>query len=133
MRRYLLPVAAALFSAACFAPRPCTQALCASRLDGSYRVIGWNRVVSAGGTAAPAIPIVSDSTVEVTDGSAEFTLGKSVVRASAGSSFHFEVSTASAHAASIFVTTGPVSVALSSGAVPTTLSAGSTFVLPPAK
>jgi hypothetical protein len=130
MRRLLL-AAAALSSAACFAPRPCTQALCPSKLEGSYRVTGWNRVVSSG-SGAPSIPIVSDSSVDVTDGTVEFTNGKSVIKASAGSSFRFEVSTASAHAASLFVTAGSVTVALSSAAVAAPVPTGVPYLLPAA-
>jgi hypothetical protein len=131
MRRLLL-AAAALSSAACFAPRPCTQALCPSRLDGAYRVTGWNRTVTSG-PGSPEIPIVSDSVVDVTDGSVEFTNGKSVVRASAGASFRFLVSTESVHAASLIVSSGSVSVALSSGAASAPVAPGSAFVLPVAK
>jgi hypothetical protein len=131
MRRLLL-AAALLSPAACFAPRPCTQALCPSRLEGTYRVTGWNRSVTAG-PGAPEIPIVSDSSVEVTDGSVDFWNGRTIVRASAGAAFRFEVSTTAAHAASLLVSSGPVSVVLSSGAAPTPVPTGAVFVLPVAK
>jgi hypothetical protein len=131
MRRLLL-AAAALSSAACFAPRPCTQALCPSRLDGTYRVTGWNRTVTAG-PGSPALPIVSDSEVEVAEGSVEFANGRSIVRAAAGSAFRFEISTAPAHAASLLVSSGTVTVVLSSGAAPTPVPAGVSYVLPVAK
>jgi hypothetical protein len=40
MRRLLL--AAAVVSAACAGPRPCTQALCPIGEQGGYRIRGWN-------------------------------------------------------------------------------------------
>lgn len=127
MRRLLL--AAAALTAACSGPRPCTQALCPSRQDGTYRVSGWNRsVVVPPGT--PPIPIVSDSTVEVLDGRVEFVNDRAFVRADAGSSFLFSVSTGGAHEASIVVSSGVVAVALSSGAAPSYATPGAPFILP---
>ena len=37
--------------AACAGPRPCTRSLCARKVEGAYRVSGWNRsvTVNAGG------------------------------------------------------------------------------------
>ena len=127
MRRLLL--AAAVLSAACSGPRPCTQALCPSRQDGSYRVSGWNKsVVVPPGT--PPIPIVSDSTVDVLDGRVEFINDRAFVRADAGSSFRFSVSTDPAHVASIVVSSGVVSVALSSAAAPSYVTPGAPYLLP---
>jgi len=131
MRRLLL-AAVVLSSAACFAPRPCTQALCPLSADGTYRVTGWNRTVAVG-PGAPAVPIVSDSEVEVTDGSAAFVNGKTVVRAAAGASFRFEVSTASTHASSLLVSSGTVTVAFSSAAAPATVPPGVPYFLPLAR
>lgn len=131
MRRLLL-AAALLSPAACFAPRPCTLALCPSALDGTYRVTGWNRTVSAGG-GAPAVPVVPNSDVEVTGGTVQFTNGKAVVRASQGASFHFELSTAPARAGRLSVSSGSLSVALSSGAPASVVPAGSFILLPVAK
>ena len=127
MRRLLF--AAAVLSAACSGPRPCTQALCPSRQDGSYRISGWNKsvVVPPG---APPIPIVSDATVEVLDGRVEFVNARAFVRADGGSSFRFSVSTDSARTASIAVSSGVVSVALSSAAAPSYVTPGSTYLLP---
>jgi hypothetical protein len=130
--RPLFFAAAALASAACFAPRPCTQALCPSRLEGTYRVMGWNRAVAVG-PGAPAVPIVSDSEVEVTGGSVEFVNGKAVVRADAGALFRFEISTSSPHAPLLRVSAGSVTVALSSGAAPASVAPGSAYLLPVAK
>ena len=116
--------AAAVLFAACAAPLPCTQALCPSRRDGSYRVSGWDKtlVVAPG---QPPLPIVSDSSVEVQDGTVEFVNRRAVVRADAGASFRFSVSSDSAHVPSILVSSGGVSVALSStsAASPVPLSA----------
>ncbi|MDE2142620.1 MAG: hypothetical protein KGL74_10130 [Elusimicrobia bacterium] len=131
MRRLLL-AAALLSPAACFAPRPCTMALCPSAMDGTYRVTGWNRSVNAGG-GAPFVPIVSDSDVEITGGSVAFTNGTAVVRASEGTSFRFELSTAVSRGARLLVSSGSVSVALSSGAAASLVPAGSSFLLPVAK
>lgn len=131
MMRRLLLAAIVLSSAACFAPRPCTQALCPVSVDGTYRVTGWNRTVAVG-PGTPALPIVSDSDVAVTDGSAAFVNGKTFVRASAGAAFRFEVSTASTHASSLLVSSGTVTVALSSAAAPAAVPPGVPYVLPAA-
>lgn len=128
-----LPFAALAFAvlcaSACFAPRPCTQALCPSRVDGAYQISGWNSSVTAGGDQ-PAPPIVSDSQVTVTKGTVEFVNGKSVVKASEGASFRFEIAPKpSKPIPSIQVSSGTVSVSLSSGPAQD-LTAGSTFFLP---
>lgn len=130
MRRLLL-AAAVLSAAACASPAPCTQALCPSRVDGSYRVGGWDKTVTVT-PGTPALPVVSDSTVDVLDGSVEFVNRKSVVRAAAGSSFRFSVSTGSVKSAvaSIAVSSGDVSVALSSGAALSPVAPGTVYPLP---
>lgn len=127
MRRLAPALLAAL--CACAAPRPCTQALCPSRVDGEYRVIGWNRAVTAGADG-PAVPVVSDSDVEVLRGTVEFVNRRAVVRAEAGAAFRFAVSTSAPHAASIYVSTGSVSVALSSAAPSAAVPPGATYPLP---
>jgi hypothetical protein len=129
MRRLLL-AAAVLAASACASPAPCTQALCPSRVDGSYRVGGWDKTVTVA-PGQPALPVVSDSSVEVLDGSVEFVNRKAVVRASAGSSFRFTVSTGSISAAvaAIAVSSGDVTVALSSGA-PAAIPPGAVYKLP---
>jgi hypothetical protein len=128
MRRHLLPAAIAV-AAACASPAPCTQALCPSHLDGSYRVSGWDKsVVVAPGQ--PALPVVSDSSVEVLSGSVEFVNRRAVVRASEGASFRFEVSTASVRVPAVTVSSGAVTVSLSSGAAPSPLTPGVPYLLP---
>ncbi len=127
MRRLLF--AAAVLAAGCAAPLPCTQALCPSRQDGSYRVTGWDKSVTVA-PGQPAIPIVSDSTVEVLDGRAEFVNRSTVMRASAGASFRFTVSSDDAHVPAIVVSSGEVLVALSSTSAPSPVPAGAEFFLP---
>ena len=131
MRRLLLPAAAALCAAACASPAPCTQALCPSRVEGSYKVTGWDKSLTVA-PGQPAVPVVSDSTVDVLDGSDEFVDRKAVVRAAAGSSSRFAVSTGSVKnaIASIAVSSGDVSVALSSGAERSPIAPGSVYSLP---
>jgi hypothetical protein len=131
MRRLLL-AAAVLSAAACASPAPCTQALCPSRQDGSYRVSGWDKTVTVA-PGQPALPVVSDSSVEVLDGRVEFVNRRAVVRAAAGSSFRFSVSTAALHVATIEVSSGDVSVALSSAAAPSPLAPGAVYPLPSEK
>jgi hypothetical protein len=131
MRRLLL-AAAVLSAAACASPAPCTQALCPSRQDGSYRVSGWDKSVTVA-PGQPALPVVSDSSVDVLDGSVEFLNRRAVVRAAAGSSFRFAVSTQAAHVASIAVSSGEVTVALSSGAAPSPVAPGAVYPLPSEK
>ena len=124
--RLLLATAALL--AACAAPRPCTQALCPGRRDGSYRVSGWNETVTVA-PGQPAIPVVSDSSVEVLDGSVEFVNDGAVVRAAAGSAFRFSVSSDSAHVPSVAVSSGEVTVAASSTSAPSPLAPGAARAL----
>ena len=130
MRR-LLPLIAVL-SAACAAPLPCTQALCPSRQDGSYRVSGWDKTVTVA-PGQPALPIVSDSSVDVIDGRVEFVNRRAVVRAAEGASFRFELSTASVPVPTVIVSSGSVTVALSSTAVQSPLTPGVPYFLPPGK
>ncbi len=131
MRRLLL-AAAVLSASACAGPTPCTQALCPLQHEGSYRVSGWNSSVTVS-PGQPPIPIVSDSTVDVLDGRAEFVNGRAVVRAASGASFRFSISTGAVHAASISVANGEVSVALSSTSAPSVVPPGATRQLPIAK
>lgn len=131
MRRLLL-AAAVLSSAACFAPRPCTRALCPAGVDGAYRVSGWNSSVSVD-RGAPAVPIVSDSEVQVTDGSVAFVNGTAVVRASAGAAFHFELAAPPSEPYPVIkVSSGSVTVSLSSGSVQT-VAPGAAVFLPVAR
>ena len=130
MRRLLL-AAAVLSAAACASPAPCTQALCPSRVNGSYRLVGWDKTVTVT-PDQPAIPVVNETSVDVLDGSVEFVNRKAVVRAAAGSSFHFTVSTGSVKnaVASISVSSGDVSIALSSGAERSPIPPGTVYPLP---
>lgn len=131
MTRALLAAAALVSCAAlsaCFAPRPCTMALCPSKVEGTYRVSGWtgSAAVSAG---SPTVPVVPDSTVEVTDGSVEFVNGKTAVRAQAGAKFTFRIAQTKRHEPLLDVASGPVAVSASSQpavAVP----AGAPYALP---
>lgn len=128
MRR-LAPVAAlAVLSAACFAPLPCTQALCPDKVEGEYRVIGWNRSVD-NGPDTPQVPVVSDATVKVLSGKVRFLNRTTAVTATEGASFRFEVSTASGHAPLVTVDAGTVTVSVSSGPE-TALPAGVPYALP---
>ena len=130
MRRLLL-AAAVLAASACASPAPCTQALCPSRVDGSYKVTGWDKSLTVA-PSQPALPVVSDSTVDVLDGRVEFVNREATVRAEAGSSFRFSVSTGSIKnaVASIAVSSGSVSVSPSSGAALSPVSPGTTYPLP---
>ena len=128
MRRLLL--AAAVLAAACAGPRPCTQALCPStKLEGTYRVRGWNNSVTVN-SGVPAIPIVSDSTVEILSGRVKFVNDQAAVYASAGSTFRFEVSSGPVAVPSILVSSGEVSVALSSTVAPSPVAPGTPYPLP---
>ena len=131
MRR-LLAAAVLLFAAACAGPRPCTQALCPLPSDGSYRVHGWNAsvVVSSG---VPAVPIVSDATVDVLSGKVAFSNDEAIVVAASGASFRFEVSSGPVAVPSLIVTAGDVSVALSSAAPLSPVPPGAPYLLPVAK
>ena len=124
MRLSLL--AAVLLLAACAGPKPCTRTLCVAKLDGTMRLDGWNRSVTS--TAqSPKPPVMSDATVTMVYGTADFLNGKTRVVASEGSSFKFSVSTRAIP--SIEVSSGTVTVELSSGA-PVALSVGAPFYLP---
>ena len=112
--------------AACAGPKPCTRTLCVTRLDGTMDLAGWGGSVSAT-ASSPKPPVVSDTTVTIVYGTAEFRNGKTLVAATEGSSFKFSVSTRAV--ASIEVSSGSVFVTLSTG-VPVTLSPGVPYFLP---
>jgi len=119
-------LAGLLLLAACAGPKPCTRTLCVTKLDGTMDLAGWSSRVTA--TAdSPKPPVLSDTTVTMVYGSAQFRNGKTVVSASEGSSFKFTVSTRAV--AEIEVSTGVVTVALSSGA-PVALTPGAPYRLP---
>lgn len=127
MRPALL--AAAVLLSACFAPKPCTRALCVARLDGTMEVSAWNGVFRA--TAdGPKPPVMSDAEVRMVYGKADFVNGTTRVTAEEGSVFAFSVSTGAVP--SIAVTTGTVSVWLSTVA-PTAVPPGAPFLLPKAR
>ncbi len=127
MRRLLL--AGLVLLAACAGPKPCTRTLCVTKLDGTLELTGWNASVRA--TAdSPKPPVVSDTAVTIVEGTAEFINGKTRVSATAGSSFKFSVSTRAV--ASIEVSSGSVTVTLSTGA-PLALSVGTPYSLPQSK
>lgn len=128
MRRLALPAAVALLGAACFAPLPCTQALCPSKVEGTYRVIGWTRSVDCG-PDTPQVPVVSDSTVQVTGGTVQFVNRRTVLTASQGAAFRFEVSSASARTPLVTVTAGTLTVSVSSGPA-AVVPAGVPYALP---
>lgn len=130
MRRLLLLGSLVAAFSACFAPRPCTLALCPSKVDGIYAVKGWNRTVTASSAPdAPAIPVVSDSEVEVLSGRVSFVNGKTLLTADSGTSFRFEISTSSAKTPSVTVSSGSVQVSLSSAA-PFAVGPGAPYLLP---
>jgi hypothetical protein len=131
MRRLIL-AAAVLSGAACASPPACTQALCPLRYDGSYRVSGWTTPVTVT-QGVPAIPIVSDSTVEILSGRAEFRNRRAVLRASEGATFRFSVSSDNAHVPAVVVVAGDVSVALSSTSAPSSVAPGATYLFPAPK
>jgi hypothetical protein len=131
MRRLIL-AAAVLSGAACASPAPCTQALCPLRFNGSYRVSGWTTPVTVT-QGVPAIPVVSDSTVEILSGRAEFVNRRAVLRASEGASFRFSVSSDDAHVPAVVVVTGEVSVALSSTSAPSPVPPGTAYLFPAPK
>ena len=123
--RLRLLAALALLSA-CAGPKPCTRTLCVTRLDGTMEIAGWSGSVRA--TAeSPKPPVMSDSTVTMLQGTAEFRNGKTGVAAVEGASFKFTVSTRAV--SSIEVSTGSVFVTLSTGA-PVTLAPGVPYSLP---
>ncbi len=128
MLRLAAVAALALLSAACFAPLPCTQALCPDKVEGTYRVIGWNRSVDCG-PDTPQVPVVSDSTVQVLSGKVRFVNRASVLTASEGASFRFEVSTSSSRVPVVTVDSGTLTVSVSSGPE-TRVPAGAPYALP---
>jgi len=121
MRRLALPAALAVLSCACFAPLPCTQALCPSKVEGVYRVAGWTRSVDSG-PDTPQVPVVSDSSVTVLSGKVEFVNRRAFIAASEGTAFRFEVSTDSKHVPVVEVVRGSLAVSVD--------SAPATVVLP---
>ncbi|MBI2385639.1 MAG: hypothetical protein HYV14_06460 [Elusimicrobia bacterium] len=127
MRRALL--AALVLLAACAGPKPCTRSLCVTRLDGTMELAGWNDVVRAT-SESPKPPVLSDATVTMVYGAAEFRHGKTRVTAAEGSSFKFTVSTRAV--SSIEVSSGSVTVLLSTGA-PVALVPGTPYDLPKAR
>ncbi len=126
MRRVLL--AGLVLLAACAGPKPCTRTLCVTKLDGTLELTGWNASVRA--TAeSPKPPVVSDTKVTIVYGSAEFVNGKTRVAAAEGAAFKFSVSTRAI--ASIEVSSGSVTVTLSTG-TPVRLAPGAPYLLPKA-
>jgi hypothetical protein len=124
MRRILLAALAAL--AACSAPRPCTRALCLTRLEGELEMKGMSGAVRVT-PDVPKPPVVSDTEVTVLSGTAEFVNKKNLVSAPAGAAFRFTASTAPY--TTLSVTAGSVEVRLSSAATPVSVPAGSSFLL----
>ncbi len=97
-----------------------------TKLDGTMDLAGWSGTVRA--TAdTPQPPVMSDTTVTMVYGSAQLRNGKTIVSASEGSSFKFTVSTRAV--AEIEVSSGTVTVALSTGA-PVALTPGAPYRLP---
>jgi hypothetical protein len=128
----LFAAAAVLLLAACAAPRRCTQALCPSYVNGAYRVHGWNGSVTVD-PGVPAVPIVSDATVDVLSGQIEFGNDHAIVAGTAGASFRFQVSSGAIAVPSVTVASGNVYVALSSSSEPSLIEPGKTFFLPVAE
>lgn len=125
MRPTVLLAALALL-AACAGPKPCTRSLCVTRLDGTMDLQGWSGGVRAT-SESPKPPVMSDATVTMLQGTAEFRHGKTRVAAAEGASFKFTVSTRAVSV--IEVSTGSVFVTLSTG-TPVTLVPGVPFALP---
>lgn len=121
---------AALLLAGCAGPRPCTQTLCLSKLEGSYEVRGWSGAVTVT-PEAPRPPVASDSDVSILSGEAEFINGRASMKAAAGTTFRFSVSTRTA--AFIEVSSGTVAVIVSSAVAPTNVRPGGPYSLPVAK
>ena len=124
MPRLLL--AGLILLAACAGPKPCTRTLCVTKLDGTMDLVGWNGSVQAT-TTSPKPPVMSDTTVTLVYGTAEFRNGKTKVAAGEGSSFKFSVSTRAI--SSIEVSSGSVTVTLSTGTV-VPLAPGAPYYLP---
>jgi hypothetical protein len=127
MRR-LLPLVLLVLASACFAPLPCTQALCPSKVEGTYRITGWNRAVDSG-PDSPQSPVVSDSSVSILTGRVEFVNRNTVITASEGAAFDFTVSTGSVRVPVIVVSSGSLTVSVSSGPT-TTVTPGAPYPLP---
>lgn len=125
----LAPLAALVLLAACAGPKPCTRALCVTRLDGTMELRGWKGRFVAD-AQSPKPPVMSDATVTILAGTAEFRNGKTRVAAAEGASFKFTVSTRAV--SSIEVSTGSVVVQLSTGA-PVALVPGTPYYLPKAR
>jgi hypothetical protein len=119
-------IAAALLLAACAGPKPCTQTLCVTKLDGTMDLAGWNDSVRAT-SESPKPPVVSDTVVTMVYGTAEFRNGRTRVTAAEGSAFKFSVSTRAISA--IEVSSGSVTVAPSSGTA-VILAPGVPYFLP---
>ncbi len=127
MRR-LAPFVLLIGASACFAPLPCTQALCPLKVEGIYRVAGWGREVNSG-PDTPQSPIVSDSNISVLSGRVEFVNRGTVVAAAEGAEFRFEVSTGSVRIPTVTVSSGALTVSVSSGPT-TTVRPGAPYPLP---
>jgi hypothetical protein len=122
-------LAALCLAAACAAPKPCTLALCVSKLDGTMDLSGWSGSVRAA-SDSPKPSVVNETEVRMVYGKAEFMNGKTKVSADEGSVFTFRVSTRAIP--SIELSTGSVTIQLSSGA-PVALVPGAPYYLPKAK
>ena len=122
--KFFLP--AILLLAACAGPKPCTRTLCVTKLDGTMELSAWSGSVRASADT-PKPPVVSDTTVTMIYGAAEFVNGKTRVNAAEGSVFTFSVSTRAIP--SIEVSTGSVTVMLSTGA-PSAVAPGALYLLP---
>jgi hypothetical protein len=118
--------AATLLLAACAGPKPCTRTLCVSKLEGTMELSAWSGSVRASADT-PKPPVVSDTKVTMVYGAAEFVNGSTRVTASEGSVFTFSVSTRAIP--SIEVSSGSVTVMLSTGA-PTAVASGVPYFLP---
>ena len=119
-------LAAVLLLAACAGPKPCTRTLCVTRLGGTMEMTAWKGSVTAT-EESPKPPVMSDSTVTMLQGTAEFRHGRTMIAAVEGAAFRFTVSTRAVSV--IEVSTGSVFVTLSTGA-PVTLVPGVPYALP---
>lgn len=128
MRRALL-LAVAGAAAACAVPQPCTRALCPTRVNGTYRLHGWKGDVVVT-PQTPPLPVTSDMQVQVLAGSLEFVNNAALIRASAGSDFHIEVSTDSQPIPELYVSSGPVDVAQRPGQPFVVVPPGTRWPLP---
>jgi hypothetical protein len=119
-------LAAILILAACAGPTPCTRTLCVTKLEGTMELSAWSGSVRASADT-PKPPVVSDTKVTMVYGTAEFVNGKTRVTASEGSVFTFAISTRAIP--SIEVSSGSVTVMLSTGA-PSAVAPGAPYFLP---